>query len=227
MDSTLEWRQIANVQSYQFSDYQLSESGIVFSSKRSVNRVLKPSVESSKTKIILSPNSHPAKKFNLHAVVAEVFIPNHRNCKFIIFKDGNSSNCHKDNLEWTDDPYLNDAQGLWEDMNNFSRYEICRSGFRNKTTKQPMNINYTHDYPKISLVNDINSESANLYVHILMAKQYISNPMNYPVVNHINGITDNFDIDNLEWGTYQDNTLHAVRTGLIGKTPEKVGAWKN
>lgn len=52
-------------------------------------------------------------------------------------------------------------------------------------------------------------------VHRLIAKAFIPNPQNFPVINHKDGNKLNNHIDNLEWCTYQYNTQHADKNGLI------------
>ena len=54
-------------------------------------------------------------------------------------------------------------------------------------------------------------------VHRLVALTFLSNPNNYPVVNHIDGNKQNNNISNLEWCTVSHNTQHAYNTGLEGK----------
>lgn len=60
----------------------------------------------------------------------------------------------------------------------------------------------------------------NKSVHRLVAVLYISNPRNLPVVNHKDGNKSNNCVENLEWTTRKNNSLHAHQTGLV-KTREK------
>jgi len=58
-------------------------------------------------------------------------------------------------------------------------------------------------------------KSKNFYVHRLIAEAFIPNPNEYPEVNHIDGNPSNNRINNLEWCTAKQNTIHAYSTGLI------------
>ncbi len=61
-----------------------------------------------------------------------------------------------------------------------------------------------------------------IFVHRIVALAFIPNPNNYPVINHLDGNPANNNVNNLEWTTVQENTLHAYRIGLnnIEKTKQ-------
>lgn len=50
----------------------------------------------------------------------------------------------------------------------------------------------------------------NVAVHRLVAEHFISNPNNYPVVNHKDFNTKNNRVDNLEWCSYKYNAEYSV-----------------
>lgn len=51
-------------------------------------------------------------------------------------------------------------------------------------------------------------------VHVIVANNFIPNPLNLPVINHIDGNKENNEVSNLERCTQSENSLHAYRTGI-------------
>lgn len=77
-------------------------------------------------------------------------------------------------------------------------------------------------YYRIGLTR--NNKQKFYLVHRLVAKTFIPNKNNYPVVNHIDGNTRNNSVTNLEWCTYSYNIKHAYNIGLkIPKGAEHKG----
>ena len=60
------------------------------------------------------------------------------------------------------------------------------------------------------------------FVHRLVAGRFVPNPQNHPQVNHMDGNKVNNHYTNLEWVTAQQNTDHAVVTGLRDHLNEPV-----
>lgn len=148
-------------------------------------------------------------------LVAMHFIPNENNWSFIRHKNGDTLDDSVSNLEWKE----------------FCTDEECKiiKGYRGKYIITPSgNVfnNYTgvimkprliRGYPHVGL-RVFNGEISiqKLYkVHRLVAEYFIPNPNNYDIVNHKDGNKANYNKDNLEWSTYSENTIHAVKTGLI------------
>ena len=52
-------------------------------------------------------------------------------------------------------------------------------------------------------------------VHRVIAETFIPNPNNLPCVNHKDGNKHNNKVENLEWVTHSENTLHAMKNGMF------------
>ena len=74
-------------------------------------------------------------------------------------------------------------------------------------------------YYLVTLSNQ--GKKSNKYIHRLLATHFIPNPLNKPQVNHIDGNKQNNVLSNLEWATSQENSKHAVDTGLCDARRQK------
>lgn len=83
-------------------------------------------------------------------------------------------------------------------------------------------------YYNISLLTDetYSRRIKRFRLNRLVAYEFIPNPNNLPVVNHIDGNKTNNFVSNLEWCTVQENTIHAERTGLRNVRGESNGNCK-
>lgn len=68
-------------------------------------------------------------------------------------------------------------------------------------------------YPHVTLHKKGIKKTA--LIHRLVAEAFIPNPDNKLEVNHKDGNSKNFSIDNLEWVTKSENQLHAYKFGLV------------
>ena len=73
-------------------------------------------------------------------------------------------------------------------------------------------------YCVVTLCKDGKKTGKNFRVHRLVAIAFISNLEDKPVVNHKNGMKADNRLENLEWCTVQENTIHAIQSGLKSKS---------
>lgn len=77
--------------------------------------------------------------------------------------------------------------------------------------------NYTDEknpYYKVKLHIDYIDKIVTIKVHRAVAQAFIPNPNNLPQVNHKDGNKLNNNVDNLEWVSAKQNTIHAVINNL-------------
>lgn len=108
---------------------------------------------------------------------------------------------------------------IWKDIEGYEGlYQVSNLGrvksFKRKGCRQDRILKCgisPRGYHQVTLSNGIQEATQ---VHRLIALHFIPNPENKRTVNHINGIKTDNRIENLEWCTYQENNLHAYKTGL-------------
>lgn len=105
--------------------------------------------------------------------------------------------------KWTS---IQGYEGLYE-ISNKSRIRSIVCGPKLLSTP----INKQLGYRYLGLTNS-DGKTKTHYLHILVAKNLIKNPNNHNVVNHINGIRHDCSIENLQWCSQSQNTIHAIKT---------------
>lgn len=119
--------------------------------------------------------------------------------------------------------YMNDLNNpKWKIIvvdNKDTNYEVSNTGIvRNAISKSVLigsigSNGYRH--VSIQIIENGWSISRTLSIHRLVATAFIPNPDNKPEVNHINGKKLINWVGNLEWNTISENTIHAIKMGLL------------
>ena len=104
-------------------------------------------------------------------------------------------------------------EGLYEVSNLGRVRSLKRATTSGVVLKQAMKRGYMHVC--LSKENRPSTKS----VHRLVAEAFIANPMDKPVVNHLDGDKTNNAVSNLEWATYSENELHSYI--VLGKKPNR------
>lgn len=105
---------------------------------------------------------------------------------------------------------------VWTKLAGYN-YEISSSGeVRNYTTKHVLRQGLDRrGYYRVSFSRGKRGTQIIKFPHRLVAETYIINEENKPQVNHKDGNKLNNRIENLEWVTPEENTKHAIETGLF------------
>lgn len=97
--------------------------------------------------------------------------------------------------------YKNTAYVIYDDGR-------CFSNLSNKFLTPKMSVTY----PTYNLT--IDGKKKQVKIHRMVAETFLPQPIDKNIVNHIDGDTHNFKLNNLEWVSSQENSLHAINTGL-------------
>lgn len=131
--------------------------------------------------------------------------------------------------------FMEYIEEVWKPITGYPNYEISNCG---RVRSLERKIRYLHSvtreehfrlyeskllkqqltkfgYYFVQPYND--NGSKNKTIHRLVAIEFVENPHNFNVVNHIDGNKKNNRFDNLEWCTDAYNHEHAQREGLLAK----------
>ena len=89
-------------------------------------------------------------------------------------------------------------------------YEVSNLGnVKRIGSSKCLKPSYNHGYLQVILCK--NGITKKMFVHRLVATAFISNPENYPVVNHRDECKNNNCVENLEWCTHKYNANYGTR----------------
>lgn len=102
---------------------------------------------------------------------------------------------------------------MWKQYKD-TNYSISTNGeVKNNLTGKILSQSIQQGYKHVTLL--INNKQKRCRVHRLVAETFVNNPENKPYVNHIDGDRANNNVENLEWVTPSENTIHAVKLGIF------------
>ncbi len=95
-------------------------------------------------------------------------------------------------------------------------YEVSKTGdIRNSKTGKLLKQNIASGYKGVTIrPNGRKSKAVRLRTHRCVAEAFIENYFEGAVVNHKDGNKLNNNVENLEWCSHSENTIHAYNTGL-------------
>lgn len=104
------------------------------------------------------------------------------------------------------------------DIKGYEGYCITKDGkVYSKKRNKFLRITFQYKYPSVQLC--INGKITTRSIHRLMALSYLPQTEGRNYVNHINGNKNDNILENIEWVTPKENTIHAISQGLY--TPPK------
>ena len=99
------------------------------------------------------------------------------------------------------------------DIKGYESYCITIDGkVYSKKRNKFLRITYQYKYPSVQLF--VNGRIITKTIHRLMALSYLPQIEGKKYVNHINGNKNDNKLENIEWVSPKENTIHAIKNGL-------------
>lgn len=117
---------------------------------------------------------------------------------------------------WKDVKGFEDVYRISDSGEVWSKDRECTDSLGRKRVRKAQKITpgiASNGYYRVTLAK--NGKKINKYLHRLLAEHFIENSNNLPQVNHKDGDKLNCSLDNLEWVSAKENTIHAYKHGLM------------
>lgn len=181
-------------------------------------------------------------RFLAHRMVANNFLPNDDNLRYVNHINRNKKDNKIQNLEWatpSENNYhrystsqyrnLSDTMVSLPELSRFKQiegyenYYISKNGevYNAKRNKFLTGSPNPKGHYQVGLLAKSGGYQKQLLIHRLVALHFLDNPENKSQVNHINGIKSDNKLDNLEWATNKENSIHRHETGLQDRHNKK------
>lgn len=110
--------------------------------------------------------------------------------------------------------FHNNEKEIWLPIDDYPNFSVSNFGrIRKNNLKIFTPSPKRNGYIEVCLTNENGQKS--FLLHRLVAKYFIKNSENKPIVNHINGLKTDNRLENLEWVTSSENRKHAHDNNLI------------
>lgn len=110
---------------------------------------------------------------------------------------------------------------IYKTIEEFPNYEVSNMGNVRRKGRKMLKPLFTKNtgYYMVCLYNEFGNKR--VLIHRLVADAFLSNPNNYPVVNHINEDKTDNRVENLEWCTRSYNINYGTSINKIRKSKQK------